>query len=208
MHKCWFRIYELSVRVMLAYAKPCDGGYVIDLDRAATGNCIKLPVREQEENALFDQLMTMRKPDFKGKEGEVVSALSEIIFFADFSGIFDRSTESPYYANLQEKAKSVFVPGNVYLDLGSGRQCYRPFERSQSMSRKSMLSFIRADLYDSIYERITLGMKIGECQLSKLYAYNGLMLSGGVRIDGLGLDARKVIVVDNPEYQSPETDVI
>ncbi len=208
MHKCWFRIYELSVRTMLAYAKSCDGGYTIDLDRAATENCIRLPVREQEENALFDQLMTMRKPDFKGKEGEVVSALSEIIFFADFSGIFDRSTESLYYANLQEKAKSMFVPGNVYLDLGSGRQCYRPFERSQSMSRKSMLSFIRADLYDSIYERITLGMKIGECQLSKLYAYNGLMLSGGVRIDGLGLDARKVIVVDNPEYQSPETDVI
>ena len=208
MHKCWFRIYELSVRAMLAYAKPCDGGYTIDLDRAATGNCIKLPVREQEENALFDQLMMLRKPDFKGKEGEVVSELSELIFFADFSGIFDRSSDSPYYAGLQEKAKSLFRPGSVYFDLGSGRQCYRPFERSQSMSRKSMLSFIRADLYDSIYERITLGMKIGECQLSKLYAYNGLMLSGGVRIDGLGLDAKKVIVVDNPEYQTPETDVI
>ncbi|MBR1384147.1 MAG: hypothetical protein IJ555_10145 [Ruminococcus sp.] len=204
MHKCWFRIYELSVRAMLAYAKPCDGGYTIDLDRAATENCIKLPVRKQEENALFDQLMMLRKPVFKGKEGEVVSELSDIIFFADFSGIFDRSSESPYYAGLQENAKSLFRPGSVYLDLGGGRQCFRPFERSQSMSRKSVLSFIRADLYDSIYERITLGMKIGECQLSKLYAYNGLMLSGGVRIDGLGLDAKKVIVVDNPEYQTPK----
>ena len=208
MSKTWYKIYEISVRALLAYGKPCSGGWYFFLDKAATERCLKLPVREQEENALFDQLMMMRKLDFKGKAGEVVSELSKIIFFADFSGIFDRSSESPYYAGLQEKAKSLFRPGSVYLDLGSGRHCYRAFERSQSMSRKSMLSFIRADLYNSIYERITLGMKIGECQLSKLYAYNGLMFSGGVRIDGLGLDSGRVIVVDNPSYISPNTDVI
>ena len=37
------------------------------------------------------------------------------------------------------------------------------------------------------------------CQLSKLYAYNGLMLSSGTRIDGVDIDRpHRVIVVDNP----------
>ena len=209
MHKCWFRIYELSVRAMLAYAKPnCGGSYFFDLDRAATESCIKLPVREQEENALFDQLMLMRDRNVRLNEGEVISDLSEVIFYADFSGIFDRSASSPYYAELQNKAKWMFFPGNVYLDFGGGKQCYRPFERSQSMSRKSILSFVRKDLYDKIYTRITLGMKIGECQLSKLYAYNGLMLSGGVRIDNILLSAANIIVVKNPKQSAYDTDVI
>jgi hypothetical protein len=43
-------------------------------------------------------------------------------------------------------------------------------------------------------------MKIGPCQLSKLYAYNGLMLSGGTRIDGIEIDRpHRVIVIDNEE---------
>lgn len=209
MHKCWFKIYELSVRAVLAYAKQSGGGsYHFDLDRAATESCIKLPVREQEENALFDQLMLMKNHSLKMKEGEVVSDLSEVIFFADFSGIFDRNSNSPYFAELQNKAKWLFLPGNVYLDLGGGKQCYRPFERSQSMSRKLVLSFIRKDRYDAIYTRMTLGMKIGECQISKLYAYNGLMLSGGTRFDGLCLGAMNVIVVKNPKQTVYDTDVI
>lgn len=209
MHKCWFRIYELSVRAMLAYAKLCgDGSYRFDLDRAATESCIKLPVREQTENALFDQLMMMKDHKFKAKENEVIPNLLEVIFYADFSGIFDRNSDDPYYAELQAKAKWLFLPGNVWLDLGGGQKCYCAFERSQSMSRASKLAFIAKDRYENIYSRIMLGMKIGECQLSKLYAYNALMFSDGVRIEGLGLNASSVIVVDNPHYVAPDTDVI
>ena len=46
-------------------------------------------------------------------------------------------------------------------------------------------------------------------QLSKLYAYNGLMLSGGMRVDGIGIDApHRVIVVDNPEVMEHNVNVI
>ncbi|MBR1739049.1 MAG: hypothetical protein IJ737_02055 [Ruminococcus sp.] len=208
MNKTWYKIYEISVRALLAYAKPCSGGWYFFLDKTATERCLKLPVREQEENALFDQLMIMRGRPITSKDGTVIDSLAEDIFYADFSGIFDRNAGNPYYATLQSKAKSLFLPGNLMLDFGGGQKTYLAFERSQSMSRKGVLSFIRKDLYESIYIRITFGMKIGRCQLSKLYAYNGLMFSGGVRIDGLELDSRKVIVVDNPSYISPNTDVI
>ena len=43
--------------------------------------------------------------------------------------------------------------------------------------------------------RITMDMTIGDCQLSKLYAYNGLMLSSGICIDGIGIDG---IGIDRP----------
>jgi len=199
MNKTWYKIYEISVRALLAYAKPCSGGWYFFLDKAATERCLKLPVREQEENALFDQLMIMRGRPITSKDGTVIDSLAEDIFYADFSGIFDRDAGNPYYASLQDKAKSLFIPGNLMLDLGGGQKCYRAFERSQSMSRKGVLSFVRNDLYDYIYDRIILGMKIGRCQLSKLYAYNALMFSGGVRIGGLMLDADRVLVVPKPE---------
>ena len=56
------------------------------------------------------------------------------------------------------------------------------------MSRKAQLSFVREDFYEPLRRRIVLDMKIGPCQLSKLYAYNDLMLSGGARIDGIEID--------------------
>ena len=47
-----------------------------------------------------------------------------------------------------------------------------------------------------------LNMTVGRCQLSKLYAYNGLMLSSGTRIDGLALaKPHRVVVVKNPSFR-------
>ena len=91
------------------------------------------------------------------------------------------------------------APEGVQLDLGSGMHRYLAFERSGSMSRQSKLSFLRTDVYDQVRRRIQMDMTIGDCQLSKLYAYNGLMLSSGTRLDGIDIDKpHRVIVVDNP----------
>ena len=79
----------------------------------------------------------------------------------------------------------MFRPEGVCLDLGSGMRRYLAFERSNSMSRQSKLSFLREDVYHQVRRRIQMDMTIGDCQLSKLYAYNGLMLSSGVRLDGI-----------------------
>jgi ribosomal protein S8 len=54
-----------------------------------------------------------------------------------------------------------------------------------------------------------MDMTIGDCQLSKLYAYNGLMLSSGVRLDGINIDKpHRVIVVDNPVVTTRDVPVI
>lgn len=81
--------------------------------------------------------------------------------------------------------------------------CLQELSLVMQKSRQAKLSFIRADIYDEVRCRIMMDMTVVNCQLSKLYAYNGLMLSGGTRIDRIGITApHRVIVVDNLTHRT------
>ena len=207
-----YRIYELSARAVISYGRQQEGTYAFHLSAAETERCKSLSVpHEQDDNALFYQIMCVLHGDaFTGRPGgQLVTDLSDIIFYMDFSGIFDRSGARKKHLIRQEKAKALFRPEGVDLDFGSGPHRYLAFERSGSMSRQARLSFIREDFYDAVRRRIMMDMTVGDCQLSKLYAYNGLMLSSGVRIDDIGIDQpHRVVVVDNPVRTPPPTEVI
>ena len=199
-----YRIYLLSAQSILSYAKEEGGAVSIALNRDATRRC-QLPGRqEQEENALFFQIQCVLHRDgfTPTEEPGVVEDLSAVLCYVDFSGIFDRSPASPRVARLQTLAEALFRPEGVTLDLGDGPRQYAAFERSNSMSRMGRLSFIRADLWETVRRRIMLDLELGQCQLSKLYAYNGLMLSTGARMEGIEIDRpHRVIVVDNHALQ-------
>ena len=207
-----YRIYELSARAVISYGRQQDGAYTFHLSAAETEKCKSLSApHEQDDNALFYQTMCVLHGDaFTGApEGQLVTDLSDVIFYMDFSGIFDRSGARKKYRIRQEKAKALFRPEGVSLDFGSGPHRYLAFERSGSMSRQARLSFIREDFYDTVCRRIMMDMTIGDCQLSKLYAYNGLMLSSGIRIDGIGIDRpHRVVVIDNPTRTERNVSVI
>ena len=199
-----YRIYLLSAKSILSYAKEEGGAVTIALNRDATRRC-QLPGRqEQEENALFFQIQCALHGDWftPTEEPGVVEDLSTVLCYVDFSGIFDRNPASPRVARLQALAETMFRPEGVTLDLGDGPRQYAAFERSNSMSRMGRLSFIRADLWEPVRRRIMLDLELGQCQLSKLYAYNGLMLSSGARVEGIEIDRpHRVIVVDNHALQ-------
>ena len=207
-----YRIYELSARAVISYGRQQDGAYTFHLSAAETEKCKSLSApHEQDDNALFYQTMCVLHGDaFTGApEGQLVTDLSDVIFYMDFSGIFDRSGARKKHLIRQEKARALFRPEGVSLDLGSGPHRYLAFERSGSMSRQARLSFIREDFYDAVHRRIMMDMTIGDCQLSKLYAYNGLMLSSGIRIDGIGIDRpHRVVVIDNPTRTERNVSVI
>ena len=207
-----YRIYELSARAVISYGRQQDGAYAFHLSAAETEKCKSLSApHEQDDNALFYQTMCVLHGDaFTGApEGQLVTDLSDVIFYMDFSGIFDRSGARKKHLIRQEKAKALFRPEGVSLDLGSGAHRYLAFERSGSMSRQARLSFIREDFYDTVCRRIMMDMTIGDCQLSKLYAYNGLMLSSGIRIDGIDIDRpHRVVVIDNPTRTERNVSVI
>lgn len=200
-----YRIYLLSSQSILSYAKEEDGAVTIALNRDATRRCVVSDRQEQEENALFFQIQCALHGDgfAFSKESGVIEDLSTVLCYVDFSGIFDRNGISPRVARLQALAEELFRPEGVTLDLGDGPRQYVAFERSNSMSRQGRLSFLRADLWETVRRRIMLDLELGQCQLSKLYAYNGLMLSSGTRVEGIEIDRpHRVIVVDNNDLRS------
>lgn len=207
-----YKIYTLSATALMAYAQECDDSYCFALSAKATDKCkVLTALHEQQDCALFFQAMCiLHGNNYKmPMEDMLISDLSDVICYVDFSNIFDRNVEQKRHAIRQKKAESMFRPEGMMLDFGSGRHRYLAFERSNSMSRKAQLSFVREDFYEPLRRRIVLDMKIGPCQLSKLYAYNGLMLSGGARIDGIEIDKpHRVIVIDNPEVTVHDVPVI
>ncbi|MBR3639167.1 MAG: hypothetical protein IKN50_01015, partial [Clostridia bacterium] len=198
--KTQYRIYELSAIALMRNAKKDENGNIkYYLKEEATRKCISRYAPEtQDDCALFYQTMcVLHNGDFTASG--VVEDLKDIIIYVDFSNVFNRGNDLIKYRERINKAEVMFRPEGISLDLGNGNYRYIAFERSASMSRQSRLSFIREDFYEPVKERITLGMKIGMCQLSKLYAYNGLMLTDGFRVEDMSIwDEDKIVVIDNP----------
>lgn len=69
-------------------------------------------------------------------------------------------------------------------------------ERSASMTRNSILSFVHSPIAGELYEAVTMGANPGPTVISKLMAYRGLMLSSCHCLDGF---RPKIIVV--PDYE-------
>ena len=151
---------------------------------------------KQDECPMFHQAMCVLYGD-DYKKVLVSDKLKNALVYIDFSGIFSRRRWAHEEFDVN-KAEGMLGPDGITLDLGKGDAKYIAFERSASMSRKNILSYVREDLYEVLRERIMLGMRIGKCQLSKLYAYNGLMYTSGRRIENPDLlSENKIIVIDN-----------
>ena len=175
-----YEIPMLSARGIISYAeKQNDETYIFNLNSSATAKCLMNKENGlQEDCAMFYQLMSVLTSDkfTQPKSDTKISDLSDVIVYIDFGGIFDRDAKSERIRLRQLKAKSLFRPEGINIDLGTGMKNFVAFERSASMSRNARLSFIRSDVYEKVKERIQLDMNIGLCKLSKLYAYNGLSL--------------------------------
>ncbi len=196
-----YRIIELSARAVMSYAVLAGDRYEFHLDEEAVFRCqVPGADHEQDSNALFYQLLCLLQ---KGKARELHSetvdeSLTDIIFYMNFQRVFETKGLREREITRQRKAKDMFRPEGITLDFSKGPHRYVAFERSGNMSRNSRLSFIREDFYEPLRKRIMMGLQIKSCQLSKLYAYNGLMLSSGTRIEGIHIEKNhRVIVIDN-----------
>ena len=98
-----YRIYLLSAKTILSYAKEEGGAVTIALNRDATRRCVVSGRQEQEENALFFQIQCALHGDgfTPTEESGVVEDLSAVLCYVDFSGIFDRSSAEFYFFRSQ-----------------------------------------------------------------------------------------------------------
>ena len=213
MARIRYLIRRLSVQAMLSYAQPIgEDQYSFSLTPAQTKSIIMGDGETwQEDNAIFFQAMCiLRGSEYEQPtEDALLSDLSDVLLYLDFKGIFDRDADNPKAALMQKKTEAMFSQDGITLNFGHGSMRYLAFERSGSMSRSAVLSFVRADIYEELSRRMTVGMTLGVCQLSKLYAYNGLLFSSGTRIETDMLwDKDAIVVIDNPTAVYPDVDVI
>ena len=192
-------IPEISAQSIIASAKPKDDGYSFYFDTTDVSKEYLVEDTLQDDCPIFYQAMLVlgEEPD---KEGWVAGKLRDVFVYIDFSGIFDRKPAGRVL-DYQNIAEYMFRPEGITLNFGKEDKRYIAFERSASMSRENRLSFIRADIYEPLRERMMLGMNIAKCQLSKLYAYNALLFTSGKRYDGSisVLNDKRIIVIKNPE---------
>ena len=88
-----YKIYRLSARAIIGHGKEqSDGYYQFALNRRETSKCILSGMQEQDDNALFYQIMDeLQAGVTPPAEDSIIEALSDIIVYVDFSGIFDRA---------------------------------------------------------------------------------------------------------------------
>lgn len=191
-------IPEISAQSLITSAQKTDDGYRFYFDTTEPSKEYLIENTMQDDCPIFYQAMFVlgEKPN----EANLVSdKLRDVFVYVDFSGIFDRKAVGKVL-EYQQIAEYMFKPEGITLNFGKEDKRYVAFERSASMSRECKLSFVRADIYDALRERMMLGMNIGKCQLSKLYAYNALLFTSGTRYyDESVLSDKRIIVIKNPK---------
>lgn len=191
-------IPEISAQSLITSAQKTDDGYRFYFDTTEPSKEYLIENTMQDDCPIFYQAMLVlgEKPN----EANLVSdKLRDVFVYVDFSGVFDRKAVGRV-SEYQQIAEYMFKPEGITLNFGKEDKRYVAFERSASMSRENKLSFVRADIYDALRERMMLGMNIGKCQLSKLYAYNALLFTSGTRYyDESILSDKRIIVIENPK---------
>lgn len=107
-----YQIYELSARAVMSYAAEQDGVYTFALNRSATEHC-KVPgaKHEQDSCAMFHQLMyQLHGEGWRERSDEKVTALSDVLFYMDFAGIFDRRGTGKTSRPAGKRPEICFVP--------------------------------------------------------------------------------------------------
>lgn len=214
-----YNIVKLNAKKILDYAtitentNPTNKNKEFDVQFKLDGEMFKSAISITEpidDNAAFYQLRRIVKEE---KEGIVSddNILIDKILYLDFSGVsFDIVNESNNMIKrenlkknikLNETQKSYYLFLNGFTVIYSEKKNvdYKAFDKSGSMSRASIISFISIQFFEGMEESAKLGMDLDSVILSKYLAYRGLMFSGGQRIiqcESFLLNEKTVIVVE------------
>lgn len=197
-----------------------------DLSRYSADRAIILHTDFQQTNALFWQLSTLLPAVASNdKEGLLEHALAYIDFHSIFhtEDFFDESYLSAPYTLSKEallkndkvvhtyKLIKMFERGIELSFDGSTYHRFVAFEKSASMTRHSVISFIDAELQKQLELRLMLGMNLSDAnirvELSKYFSYRGLYLTTSTRVESLKLNEETVVVLSDFIEHIPETEI-
>ena len=199
------------------------------------GRDVILFEKEHEDSALFYQLKQCLKEtqfyhndskDNGNNEDEKKDLLREYLVFIDFKTVFDKKDiDSQNFDDYTSKNREelegdnglgyrlrwIFDPTNGLRLSFDGKtwKTFVPFDKSSSMARNSLISFIDKRLKETMDKRLLLDLDFSNINVvsSKYYAYRGLYLSNGYRINqtilpdaSFILNQETVIVINDMKY--------
>ena len=181
-----------------------------------------------DDTALFYQIReVMRDEGITIHKGE--DALLETLFFVDFGQLFGRMPESEtrVLSDTYKEDELDAVSGKIneeYLiktlieDGFSVRYAdgsvieYVAFDKSNSMSRNSKMSFVDRRIAEPVSRRLNLDICFDAMHmtLSKYYAYRGLYLTTADRVvcEALALNAETVVVINDVAQVIKEQSIV
>ena len=173
---------------------------------------------EMEECPLLHQFLYVldedenRKQFFKDDDYRLYDQFLIMDFGDIFLPIDEKVSEAAKQARIaqQENVKDLIENGfDVKFDAEYIVHMM-PFDKSNSMSRKSRISFVNERYVKQLNERLNLGMDFSEIPvvLSKYYAYRGLYLSTSSRVEHKDFKLTPetlIIIKDKRKKQGKET---
>ena len=206
-----------------------------DLSRYSADREIILHTDYQQTNALFWQLSTILRSEIKSEverkklDNDPEGILEHALVYIDFHSIFHRedffdenriakrdtlSKEALLKNDKVVRAYKLIKMFDRGIELsfdGSIYHRFLPFDKSASMTRHSVISFINAELQKRVEPRLMLGMNLSDANIrveaSKYCSYRGLYLTTSTRVDSLKLNEETVVVLSDFIEHIPETDI-
>lgn len=166
------------------------------------------------DNALFFQLREILIENSNLEDDE--DAIRSTLIFIDFKDIFFKEDWSSIKLPPDTPSKDELRSDKARINLiewlfkdglelsfdGKNFKRFVPFDKSSSMSKKCQITFIDSQIKDVLDRRLMLDMDfIGErLVLSRFYAYRGLYLSTGYRVEPIKnfpMNEETVMVLDD-----------
>lgn len=171
-------------------------------EKSLDGREVIISEKAHEDNALFYQIKKCIEDTKKNTEDNDKNLLRQSLIFIDFKKVFQgKSFDSNNFEDfhskkpdelkdtngLEYRLRWLFQPDNgIQLSFdGVNWKTFVPFDKSGNMARSSLISFIDRTLKEQIDKRLLLDIDFSNIKVisSKYYAYRGLYLSTGFRIE-------------------------
>jgi hypothetical protein len=223
----FYNLMTLNAAAMLDHTIVCQRDEIhnyrpefrYDFNEKSIKNLILSSTERHADNALFYQVIASKYgEDSIGQYRMQEDCISRSLIYVDFSGIFspqaikENKRKSAGYSidkwdkkSIDAKCAPLFEDGFSIVFEDGEVKTYIPFDKSGNMSRHYAITFVDKELFPEIDQRLRLGIDFSSIHvvLSKYYAYRGLYLTDGVRVDQDSehvLDQNTVLVIDDDTH--------
>lgn len=203
-----YKVFTLNARELINLCEDSNYNRCFDLNSGYLRDKLIKPGNNRDRyysaSALLDQISkTLASGDMDYDTAK--KQLTGNLVFLDFGRMGIKGIE-------EETEKLINEGFSIRFPESSDFVHFTPFEKSASMSRNNTISFINDAIFDMVNARLGLDLDWTSIELipSKYYAYRGLYLTDGKRIErkSLELNEKTVVVINSGSKRLKNVDYI